>query len=190
MVGGLSSRNKNRPAYPIVERITIIPIGLVEGPVVDFLSHRLPEVFGKKVEKGSRIQKPHFAYNEKRRQYLVDAILLKLAQIRDSVRGRVLGVTEVDLYRQDGRSVFGHANRERKVAVVSTKRLQDEYYGLTGNLEKLEERVLKEAIHHLGDTYGLKGCANPLCAMFDTSQLLDLDIKKPVLCSGCKRAIP
>jgi len=89
-----------------------------------------------------------------------------------------------------GGAVFGHANREKKVAMVSIRRLQDEYYGLPGNVDKLKERVLKEAIHQLWYTYGLKRCPNPLCAMFDTHQLLDLDIKRPFLCPRCRRTIP
>lgn len=189
MVRDLPSRRKNRPGY-LIERITVIPIGWVEGSILDFLITSLSEVFGKRVEKGSPTEKPHYAYDEKRRQYLAEAILLKLGQIRDSVRGRVLGVTEVGLYRQGGGAVFGHANGEKKVALVSIHRLQDEYYGLPGNIDRLKERVLKETIRQLGYTYGLKRCPNPLCAMFDSHQLLDLDIKRPSFCPRCKRAIP
>jgi archaemetzincin len=189
MVGGFFSKRKNRSIHP-VKQITVIPVGPVEEPIIDSLVSGLPKVFGITVEKGSPIGRPHYAYNEKRRQYLVEAILLKLAQIRDSVGGRVLGVTEVDMYRQEGRAVFGHADRGKKVAAVSIRRLQDEYYGLSGNVEKLKERVLKEGIRQLGYTYGLEGCSNPLCAMFHKHRLFDLDIGRPFLCPTCKQAIP
>ncbi len=115
---------------------------------------------------------------------------MKLAQIRSLTRGRVLGVTEVDLYRKDGHGTFGHASRDKKVAVISIHRLRDEHYGLPGDLQKLQERVLKEAIEQIGHTYGVVECSNPLCAMFDTSQLFDLDVKRPLLCPRCRRAIP
>jgi len=154
-------KRRSRPVSSI-ERITIIPLGSVDGPVIDFLSSRLPEVLGKKVEIGSPIEDFGYAYNERRRQYLAEAILLKLAQMRDSIRGRILGATGVGLYRQDGHGTFGHASREQKVAVLSIHHLRDEHYGLPRNREKLQERGLKEAIHQIGHTYGLGGCKNPL----------------------------
>lgn len=181
-------RRRQEPDHSI-ERIAVIPVGSVERPIVDYLNTHLARILGKRVEAASPIEDPSYAYNKTRRQYLAEAVLLKLAQIRDSLKGRLLGITGVDLYLQDGSSAFGHASQERKVALVSMRRLRDEYYGLPANVEKLEERVLKEAVRQLGLTYGLRGCKNPLCTMFNTRELFDLDIKRPFLCSTCRRAI-
>ena len=54
--------------------------------------------------------------------------------------------------------------------------------------EKVEERILKETIHELGHTFGLKHCHNN-CVMRFSNSLADTD-KKPVkFCASCLKQL-
>jgi archaemetzincin len=186
---GFSVKRRQHPPQ-VIDRVNLVAVGWVEETLLAFIGDGLSRVFGKSVQSGPPLERPHYAFNGERGQYLAEAIILKLAQIRDTLGGRVLGVTGIDVYRRDGRSILGHADRENRTALVSIKRLQEEYYGLPPNPDRLHERGLKEAIRQVGTTYGLKGCTNPLCPMFDTHELLDLDIKRPFICPRCKSELP
>jgi archaemetzincin len=47
-------------------------------------------------------------------------------------------------------------------------------------------RVLKEAVHEVGHTYGLVHCATPTCVMARSAALVSVDLKSDRLCAGCR----
>ena len=65
-----------------------------------------------------------------------------------------------DLYVPVLTFVFGEAQLEGNCAVVSTARLHEEFYGMPASDDLLGERLLKEAVHELGHTFGLRHCAD------------------------------
>ena len=77
---------------------------------------------------------------------------------------RVLGVTDVDLAIPMLSFLFGQAQFDGPVAVVSLCRLHQEFYGLPRRRRLLRERTVKEVLHELGHTFGLVHCAEPTCA--------------------------
>lgn len=139
-----------------------------------------------------------FAYDAQRKQYLSSAILEKLRTIKKSECERLLVIVCVDLYVPGLNFVFGEADFQTKMALISTTRLREEFYGLPDNeqskmVSEVEplfiERVTKEAVHELGHTYGLPHCANRKCVMHFSNSLGDTDYKSYLFCEDCKKRI-
>jgi archaemetzincin len=126
-----------------------------------------------------------FAFDPVRKQYHATSILRHLTGL---ARGaRLLGVTAVDLCVPIFTFVFGEAQVAGQCAVVSMHRLREEFYGLPGNRELTATRLLKEAVHELGHTYGLRHCADWQCAMASSHTIDRLDLKGTRLCGACRR---
>ena len=88
--------------------------------------------------------------------------------------------------------VFGVAdlskNKSFGSAIISVTRLREEFYRRTVNIALFEQRVLKEAIHELGHTFGLEHCEN-LCVMRFSNSLEDTDRKPQELCETCLKKL-
>jgi archaemetzincin len=62
--------------------------------------------------------------------------------------------------------------------------LNEEFYGLKEDRALFELRVLKEALHELGHTFGLLHCENN-CVMIFSNSIEDTDNKPPQFCPRC-----
>jgi archaemetzincin len=82
--------------------------------------------------------------------------------------------------------VFGEAYKGRRIAAIYLPRLRQEFYGLESNELVFHERIVKEAIHELGHTFGLFHCNNKLCVMHFSNSLYDTDIKEKRFCLDFK----
>jgi archaemetzincin len=168
--------------------ILLVPVGQVDGRVLEVLQDDLETKFGRKVSTGKGIPYPEDAYNKKRNQYLSTAILKMLMEERAyRVYGKVLGVVDQDLYVPELNFVFGEAGR--RAAVISLTRLRQEFYHLPEDRPLFRQRVLTEAVHELGHTYRLGHCPNPRCVMFFSNSLTDTDRKGSTFCQECKRKL-
>src|SRR5579859_6886203 len=98
---------------------------------------------------------PEGAYDAKRRQYQSVDFMKMLAQHAPRDAERILGVTNADLAIPMLTFLFGQAQLNGPVAVVSLCRLRQEFYGLPANANLLRERSVKEVLHELGHTFGL-----------------------------------
>lgn len=127
------------------------------------------------------------ALDDLRGQYFSTALLQDLQRFAHG--GRVLGVTELDLYVPVLTFVFGEAQLEGNCAVVSMHRLRDEFYGLPPREELLWERLLKESVHELGHTFGLRHCDNWQCVMASSHGVEVLDIKGAEFCPRCSKVV-
>jgi archaemetzincin len=96
------------------------------------------------------------------------------------VAGRVLGVTDMDLYAGGLNFVFGMAETQGGAAVISVARLR-----LGANHARFQARTLKEAVHELGHTFGLPHCPRPQCVMHFSNSLADTDRKGADFCPEC-----
>jgi archaemetzincin len=123
-----------------------------------------------------------------RDQYYATAILQAMLNL-DGLPGRVLAVTGHDLFVPVLTFVFGEAQLPGRCALVSIHRLQDEFYGLPPNLEALHQRLLKEAIHELGHTYGLLHCDDWACVMSSSHGVERLDVKSAEFCIACSQRV-
>ena len=105
---------------------------------------------------------------------------------------RILGVMDVDLFSRFLNFVFGVADMPKNKfygsALISVTRLRENFYRRSENVAQFELRVLKEAIHELGHTFGLEHCEN-LCVMQYSNSLDDTDKKPPNYCEACLKKL-
>jgi archaemetzincin len=187
LIKGFHRRRKDTWGKRVAGKIVIVDVGKIDGRILGGLQESVGKIFEKEVCMGRSLNSPHYAFNGKRKQYFSTAILLKLKEIERGMGDRVLGVTEHDLYVPSLNFVFGEADLESRVAIISLRRLSQEFYGLSEDMDQLKERAIKEAVHELGHTYGLGHCSNPLCVMHFSNSLLDTDIKKASFCPQCEK---
>jgi archaemetzincin len=129
-----------------------------------------------------------FSLDAKRLQYYSTFILQRMDRAVDP-DARVLGVTGFDLYVPILTFVFGEAQLDGNCAVVSTARLHEEFYGMPPRDDLLRERLLKEAAHELGHTFGLRHCPDWRCVMASSHAVERLDVKSAEFCKTCRKTV-
>jgi archaemetzincin len=164
--------------------IVLVAIGEVDRNVMDRLKDDLSKVFNKPVSVGKGMPEPDDAFDDKRKQYSSTAILNAIMKQREyAPYEKILGIVDHDLFVPELNFVFGEASP--KAAVISITRLRQTFYRLPKDQDLFHRRVLTEAVHELGHTYGLGHCGNPRCAMFFSNSLSDTDRKGPEFCPRC-----
>ncbi len=126
------------------------------------------------------------ALDASREQYHSTYVLSILLQQADPAASRLLGITSFDLFVPVLTFVFGQAQLNNRGAVFSTFRLHNEFYGMPPSMGMLGERCLKEALHELGHTYGLRHCADRPCVMNSSTYVEDIDLKPADFCLPCR----
>ena len=129
-----------------------------------------------------------FARDRMRNQHYSTAILQAMQPLVEP-GARLLAVTSVDLYVPVLTFVFGEAQLTGSCAVVSLHRLREEFYGLPAREELMRERLVKEAVHELGHTFGLRHCDDWRCVMTSSHAVERLDVKGAVFCFLCGRVV-
>jgi archaemetzincin len=170
--------------------ISLMPVGRVDRALLEPLAEGLTQ----RLRVACSIQpdglETEFAFNPLRRQYHSTEILKKILRRPPGPTWKVLGVTEMDLYIPVLTFVFGEAQLADGGAVVSTHRLRQEFYGLPHDPELLRERLLKESLHELGHTYGLRHCADYTCVMSASNGVERIDLKRAEFCPACAQLMP
>lgn len=168
-------------------QLEIITFGKIEDFVLEYLKEKLTEVFSVQVYIGSSFDLPEYAYNKKRNQYLATLILDKINP--SSKEKKILAIIDKDLYAPELNFIFGQADPQKGVCIISLIRLHQAYYGLKENQDLFLLRSLKEAVHEIGHLLGLGHCPNPKCVMHFSNSLLDTDKKDYQFCASCKKKI-
>jgi len=160
--------------------LAILPVGL-KGDELKALERVVPRLsyISQDIKILKSAQIPQSAYARSRGQYRAEDFLLFEADVQYE---KLLIVTSVDLFSSNLNFVFGIAELNGKKTVIST-------YRLKAHDELFDERVLKEAVHELGHTFGLRHCSNPKCVMHFSNSLRDTDIKDWRFCSKCSKKI-
>lgn len=131
-------------------------------------------------------------YNALERKYDADLVMQKLYKFSDKIKFfRILGVMDYDIFARQYNFLFGSAkNPDKKrfrlspFAIISVTRLREEFWGKLENNALFELRILKEAIHELGHTFGLFHCDN-YCIMRFSEWIGNTDDKPPKFCENC-----
>ena len=170
---------------PLADGIGAVEPGL---DVLEFLAASLARTFRTPCRIRPESIDLAFSLDANRRQYYSTAILQRMERAVDP-DARVLGVTACDLYVPVLTFVFGEAQLDGNCAIVSTARLHEEFYGMPPRPDLLRERLLKEATHELGHTFGLRHCVDWRCVMASSHAVERLDVKTADFCKSCGSGI-
>jgi len=165
--------------------IHLIPVGEVEQSLLAELAKQLAEVFDRACQVEAALPCPLQAYDSARGQYSAQLVLDVIRRMPSMPAERLLGVVDVDLYSPGLNFVFGLATMGGREAIVGLPRLRQSFYGLPGDPAVFRQRAVKEAVHELGHTYGLRHCPDPQCVMYFSNSLPDTDRKSYHFCTRC-----
>jgi archaemetzincin len=170
------------------KNILIVPIGRIEPRVLEMLQNGLRSIFNRETSTVSAQEEPEYAHNKQRDQYSADMILIRLSAHPESrYNERTIGVVDHDLFVNNLKFVFGTASGLH--ALFSPTRLRQEFYGFPADENLFESRLLTEAVHELGHTYGLGHCSDEHCVMYFSNRLSDTDRKGYKFCEACRRGL-
>lgn len=165
--------------------VYVVAIGDVPDMALEWIVEAAAEWFPLPIRRLPPLSIPGAAYDLKRAQYQSAEIMKTLAQHVPHDAARVLGVTGVDLATPMLSFLFGQAQLDGPVAVVSLCRLRQDFYGLPADESLLRERTVKEVLHELGHTFGLVHCLEPECAMSLATHIELVDAKAERYCANC-----
>jgi len=173
--------------------IYVVPLGSDDGFDIRRLTEDLACVLHMPVSLQPAEHELASAFDPSRQQYRSEYLLTHLlhvpgTQTNEAIPKR-LGITSRDLFVPVLTFVFGQAQLGGTVAVCSTFRLHNALYGLPSDEELLQVRTLKEAMHELGHTFGLRHCYERPCVMNVSTYVEDIDLKPAVYCSDCLERI-
>jgi archaemetzincin len=169
--------------------IYIVPIELEDHSYLEKLERFVFSVFHLRTKRRELKINLKDAFDPSRVQYNSSLILRQLIKKPPLDAEKILGVLDVDLFIPILTFVFGEAQLKGIGAVVSTRRLHNRFYGLPENREITTDRLLKEAVHELGHTFGLIHCTQPNCVMNSSTYVENIDLKPADLCPLCQKSI-
>lgn len=169
----------------------IIPVGIDDEDILIAINEAT-KYFENDVVNLDSVDIPKDAHNKARNQYHAISFL-KIAE--KGFGKKNIAITNVDLYASRVNFVFGQAFLNGKACVISTHRLDPNFYANDGgynedtyvakNRQILIERVKKETIHEIGHTLGLQHCDDCECVMSFSPGIEEVDAKSMDLCEKC-----
>ncbi len=180
--------------------ISLLKIGRVDQSIFNKLKKRLEISFKEfNITFDSQIKMlslENSEYDKERDQYHALKLLTKIKLFfQDKRNFRILGIIDYDIYANSYNFLFGQAEspklgnlRQLVVALISITRLRESFYRRLENEYLFEQRILKEAIHELGHTFGLPHC-HKFCIMRFSNSLADTDYKPSSFCNSCLQSL-
>jgi len=183
-----------------------VPLGL-SGPTTE----ELATVLNYPLLRIDGITFPLEGFDPSRNQFDALKILMKMDRFRDGnpdlfkreemdyecfrskqhICEKFLLITSGDLFYDLKSFVFGLSDSRLGVAVVSTTRLDNFYYGDSNNdldytdTIAITKHLVTECAHEIAHLFGLEHCDNPQCIMYCPNNLDDLDRKNESFCGRC-----
>jgi archaemetzincin len=167
--------------------IILFPIGEINKSILESLDRPIVDTFNQTVQIGTSMELKRESWDRERKQYQADSILDSI--LNPLPQDRYLGILDVDIFAFGLNFVFGEADSSLKKALISLKRLKQEFYGLPNDSDLFRTRTIVEAVHELGHTYGLKHCPNPTCVMHFSNSIQDTDKKGWKFCLICQNKL-
>jgi archaemetzincin len=168
-----------------VSAVYLVAIGSVPPVALDWVDATVAEWCPWPVKRLSGLGFPENSYDVSRGQYMSVEFMKALARCAPVDAVRILGITEGDLAISTLTFVFGQAQLDGRVAVVSLARLRQEFYALPADESLLHERLAKELLHELGHTFGLTHCTESKCVMSLATHIGLVDSKEQSYCERC-----
>jgi archaemetzincin len=178
--------------YILHMQIILQPVALEEGGrnITSSLASYLSKEFHASVNIAQAIKAPEFAFDKQRNQWKSNDLLQWLFdRYNPNIKTKILAICNIDAYSNKLNFVFGEAYFNGRVAAIYLARLRHDFYGLKSAADEslLFERIVKEAVHELGHTFGLNHCKNIKCVMYFSNSLYDTDVKGRNFCERCQR---
>lgn len=152
-------------------------MGFWDDGLLQHIARRVSDAFGLPALVLREAPLPGGAYAPDRDQYNSTDVLKSIDRYIPDDALRVLAVTNADLFVPMMNFVFGEAAVDGRVSLISLHRLRPEFYANSPDEQLFVGRVMKEAIHELGHTFGLRHSANPNSVMYFSSNIVDTDRK-------------
>lgn len=172
-----------------MSEIVIAPINFSNPELIDKIISELRKYLPNKINLQPLQIDLNFAYSIERGQYYSTKIIQHLLPYSEKIIGKFLALVEVDLFIPVFTYVFGEAQLNGKVSLVSLTRLHEEFYSGISDEKILIERAIKEILHELGHNFGLIHCKDWNCVMHSSLGIEEVDIKGIDYCIKCKRLI-
>jgi archaemetzincin len=173
----------------INDRINIVPVKFSNNSFLKKIINELNRRFFSDISSISLDCDVGDAYSKDRAQFFSSQIIASFASLTTGVPGKILLLTEVDLFVPVLTFVFGEAQLNGKHSIVSVCRLHEEFYSGISDDELLFQRTMKEVLHELGHCYGLLHCIDWDCVMHSSQGIEEVDIKGSHYCKNCAHSI-
>ena len=167
----------------------LAPIVFSNTQLLDRLMGTLRQTFKTNVNKVSLAIDTDSLYSNERRQYFSTGFIEQSLKQTINIKGKVILITELDIYVPVLTFLFGEAQLRGKHSVVSVFRLHEEFYSGVTNNELLFERTIKEVYHELGHNFGLIHCHDWDCVMHSSNSIEEVDLKGNAYCNNCNKLL-
>ena len=166
-------------------KINLVPLKFSNKAYLKKLIEELRRIFPVNIETIDVDIDLSRSYSSERKQYYSTKIIESAIGKTDFIEGKILIVTEMDLYVPVLTFVFGEAQLNGKHSILSACRLHEEFYTGITNDKLFLERLKKEALHELGHNFGLLHCLDWDCVMHSSNSIEEVDIKGSFYCRHC-----
>jgi archaemetzincin len=173
----------------VASAINILNDSTLENERLEGISQAVGQVFGLRTHVTPAQLNLDRAFDASRGQYNSTALLAQLLQVTGGGDEKRIAVVGVDLFIPVLTFVFGEAQLNGPVAVVSYHRLANPFYGMAPDDSLTWKRLEKEIVHELGHTFGLYHCHQFECVMRSSTYVEEIDLKRRSLCSDCQRKL-
>ncbi|MDE3097581.1 MAG: hypothetical protein KGK07_16465 [Chloroflexota bacterium] len=169
--------------------IAVLPLGPVSASEIDLVEEVVGTLLGARALRLPELHVPASYFDVARGQFDADQLLELLFDMLPDGALRIVGVLDSDMFAVGRTFVFGYAHLHDGVAVYSTARLREEWYGHPTDEAKQRSRSYRALAHEFGHTFGNPHCKEATCVMHAVSQVESLDSLGPSYCAPCLRRV-